>query len=152
MTYKEALNPEKNNAILQSQGMPEIFGLKVDSRKMFQKPVILFSLEQEKIAESQYVNVIRKLEYYGIDNHRHLYDISGEELPLTLDSCFASLKYAKGVLETLDSVYRKRVKYEGKDYFVLDYLSPLEVGLYEKDTDEYRLSDLTYVRLDELEF
>jgi hypothetical protein len=152
MLYKNALNPEKNNEILEKQGMPGVFGVGFYERKMFEKPVLLYSLELQKIAENQFVNVVRSLNYYGIGMGKHLYDIAGEELPLTLDVCFASLEYAKSVMETLDSLYRKKVKYEGKEYFVLDWLTPYEVGLHEEDTDSYSLSDLTYARLDRLEF
>lgn len=33
-----------------------------------------------------------------------------------------------------------------------DWLSPREVGLHKEDVSEFHLSDLTYCRLDELEF
>ncbi|HPS31741.1 MAG TPA: hypothetical protein PLZ43_15910 [bacterium] len=151
MLYKEAMSNEKNNEILKKLGFEEIFGMKAPSLYLFKTPIVLYSLDQEKIGEGQFINVIRTRSFYGIECGMLALDAQGSEF-LDIKNCFASLEYAKSILETLDSAYMAKVKYRGEEYFVIDYLSPFEVGLNEFAVSDYHISDLRYARLDELEF
>lgn len=151
MLYKEAMSNEKNNEILKKLGFEEIFGMKAPSLYLFKSPIILYSLDQEKLGEGQFINVIRTRSFYGMECGMLSLDAQGSEF-LDIKNCFASLDYAKSILEALDSAYMAKVKYRGEEYFVIDYLSPFEVGLNEFAVSDYHISDLRYARLDELEF
>lgn len=124
MLYKEAMDPNRNNVILKELGVEEVFGKVCRSFYRLPSPVVLYSLEQEKIAEGLFVNVVRTKLFYGME-------------------C--------GML-ALDSAYMAKVRYRNDEYFVIDDISPFEVGLNEDAVAEYRVSDLRYAGLDELEF
>lgn len=154
MLYQEALNIVNNNVILKKKHFPGVFGIELSGvLSRFNPPVILYSLEQEKDGLNQCVNVVRERTYFGrSDLSGFIYDLE-KGYGIDEEMCFASREYAECVLETIESMLGKKVLYRGKEYFVLDWSSPLQVWLHDELLDDFLLSDLSAcARLDELEF
>lgn len=148
--YKEAMDFKKNNEVLEKLGFKRVFGLK--ATQMFPRPVKLYVVGWKKDDSGVLYKTVRMIEAFGFSTLANFFlDIQGRGSE-DVGFCFASEEYAEAVGDTLLSIHRKQVTYKGEKYFVIDWLTPREVGLHKENVSEFHLSDLTYCRLDELEF
>jgi len=148
--YKEAMDFRKNDDVMEKLGFKRVFGL--NATQMFPRPVKLYAVGWKKDDSGVLYKTVNMIEAFGFSTLSSSFlDIQGRGSE-DVGFCFASEEYAEAVGDTLLSMLRKQVVYKGEKYFVIDWLTPREVGLHKENVSEFHLSDLTYCRLDELEF
>ena len=140
ISIKDVMNPEKNNQILVSQGYKPIFGLNKDAS--FKVPVPVFSMAHGKV-EKKFVTGF-------VYEQDHAFFIKG--YGAFFSCCFASKEFAEVALKFMNSIQRKKVRFEGKEYFVING-HPGCVWLNKDNINvaSCKIKDGVYVRADKLD-